>query len=164
MAKTTELEQLTEAYNKSKETHDTAQAALQQNEDLLQTLLTGVTAPSNGGGGGGYMGQLSEAQARLAQVQTREEQARNKLGMQQKELKAAQARFKEVEKEVGQGAKNLDAKKAELSKMRTGVAGTRWSLEEENKLESGLQEAKASIRQHQQVSIRLCVLHLYAGR
>ncbi|VDB87086.1 unnamed protein product [Peniophora sp. CBMAI 1063] len=145
-----ELERLTNAYNTSKEAHDTAQAALQQNEDLLQTLLTGVTAASNSGGGGGYMGQLSDAQARLAQAQTREEQARNKLSMQQKELKGAQARFKEVEKEVGQGQRNLEAKKAELVKMTTSAASLRWSADEERKLETEFQEVKESIRQNQQ--------------
>ena len=103
------------------------------------------------------MGQLSDAQTRLAQAQTTEEQTRNKLIMQQKDLKVAQARFKEVEKEVGQGQRNLEAKKSELVKLTTSVASIRWNAEEERKLESGLQEAKDSIRQNQQVCMLACI-------
>jgi structural maintenance of chromosome 2 len=62
--------------------HTATQTALATAEDLLQTLFTGLTGSSaQPCGGGGYMGQITDARAQLAQVAAKEEQAHMKLNM-----------------------------------------------------------------------------------
>jgi len=50
-------------------TNTTPPKRLSSAEELLQTLLTGLSSSGTGNsGGGGYMGQLADAKARLAQA------------------------------------------------------------------------------------------------
>ena len=73
------MEDLTASHAKVKEKQDSLQAALTSSEELLQSLLTGLSS-NNGAnaGGGGYMGQLSDARTRAAQAAAEEEQCRVK--------------------------------------------------------------------------------------
>jgi structural maintenance of chromosome 2 len=81
-AKKTQVNAVTAEYNAVKEKHTATQNSLASSEDLLQTLLTGVTGTSaQSASGGGYMGQIADARARLAQAAAEEEQTRVKLDM-----------------------------------------------------------------------------------
>jgi len=58
------------------------QTVLATAEDLLQTLLTGLAGSSaHSSGGGGYIGQIADASAGLAQVAAEDEQVHVTLDM-----------------------------------------------------------------------------------
>ena len=63
------------------------QTALATTEDLVKTILTGLAGSSaSSSGGGGYMGHIADARARLAQAAAEEELARVKLDISRPEL------------------------------------------------------------------------------
>jgi structural maintenance of chromosome 2 len=137
-------------FTRVKDEQTSAQAALTRNEELLQTLLTGVATTSNNTGGG-YMGQLADAQARLAQAETEEAQIKGKLSMHQTELKTQQARFKEVEKEVGQGVRLLEQRRGEIANIRKKLDASGWSTDKQRQKENELQGIRDEVRQLTQV-------------
>lgn len=136
---------MTKSFSSVKESHTSTQTSLNSKEELLQTLLTGLSSSSSTGGG--YMGQLADAKARLAQASAEEEQSRVKLGMSQKDLKTLEKRWKEVEKEAGEGRQKLQEKRAEVERLRKKVEASGWSSEKELQNESALRTAKAEVRQ-----------------
>lgn len=125
------------------------QESLNGKEELLQTLLTGLS--SSNSSGGGYMGQLADAKAKLAQASTEEEQNRVKLGMSQKDLKSLEKRWKEVEKEAGEGRRNLEAKNNEVDALKKAVAACGWSTEKESESDIDIRRAKTEVRQYTEV-------------
>ena len=93
--------------------------------DLLQSLLTGLSSNSiNSSGGGGYLGQLADAKARIAQGTAEEEQTRRKLSLREKELAELEVKWKKVEKEGGGGRKSLEAARKGLEVVRRKVEAT----------------------------------------
>jgi structural maintenance of chromosome 2 len=75
--KKTHVDAVTTEYDAVKAKHTTTQTALASAEDLLQMLLTGLAGTSaQSAGGRGYMGQIADARAWLAQAATEEEQTR----------------------------------------------------------------------------------------
>jgi structural maintenance of chromosome 2 len=118
----------------------------------LQTLLTGLSSSRTGNAtGGGYMGQLADAKARLAQATSEEEQCRVKLGMSERELKALAGRWKEVEREANDGKKSLEAMKAEIERFRKKIAESGWSADKDREAEIALRTAKGQFRQFTEV-------------
>ena len=147
------MEGLAASHGAVKDKHAALQATLTNAEELLQTLLTGLSSRGTSNSGGGYMGQLSEAETRLAQANAEEEQNRMKLGMSQTELKALEARWKEVEREAGEGKRNLQKMQAEVDDLKKKAAASGWSAEKEQAGEAALRAAKAEVRQLTEVSI-----------
>lgn len=143
-----------------KEKHATLQAFLTGAEELLQTLLTGLSSKSAGQSGGGYMGQLADARARLAQATAEEEQSRVKLASAEKDLKALQARWKDVEREAGEGKRNLTAMEAEVEKARQKLDRTGWNVEKEQEGEVALRDAKNEVREWTEVGLALDIVSL----
>ena len=83
---------------------------------------------------GGYMGQLAEAKARLAQAGTEAEQAKVRIGLAEKEIKEKEPRAKKAEKE-GEGAlKELASKRADVEKLRKRIEGGGWDEGKEREL------------------------------
>ncbi|OBZ73328.1 Structural maintenance of chromosomes protein 2 [Grifola frondosa] len=121
--------------------------ALSNAEELLQTLLTGLSSGTAGNTGGGYMGQLADAKARSAQASAEEEQSKVKLGMSEKELKILEARWKEVEREAGEGKRNLETMQAGIEDFKSKIKETGWSAEKDEEFEVALRNAKAQVRQ-----------------
>ena len=144
--KKAQVEELTTAHSNVKDKHTSLQTALSNSEELLQTLLTGLTSKGTSNSGGGYMGQLADAKARLAQACTEEEQTKQKLAMSQKELKTLEARWKEVEREAGEGQKRLKAMQAEVDGFRKKVAECGWSEDKGREGDAALRELKAQIQ------------------
>ena len=140
--------ELTTSRDKFKEKHTSIQAALMANEDLLQSLLTGLSNNShnNTTGGGGYLGQLADAKARLAQGIAEEEQTRRKLTLRGKELEDHEAKWKKVEIEAGDGKKSLDAARKVLEAVRKKADATGWSLEKEGQAEAEMRRVKGNVR------------------
>jgi structural maintenance of chromosome 2 len=137
------VDAVTAEYNAVKEKHTATQTALASAEDLLQTLLTGLAGSSaQSAGGGGYMGQIADARARLAQAAAEEEQARVKLDMNRRELGELERRWKAVEREAGQGERDIKKMQADVESLRKKVDATGWSAEKEQENEEALRRAK----------------------
>jgi len=145
--KRAQVAELSESYDKLKEKHTSTQTALTTNEDLLQSLLTGLSSNSSGNvGGGGYLGQLADAKARLAHAAAEEEQMRRKLTLREKELADLEVKWKKVEKEAGDGKKGLETARKELDSVRKKVDATGWNAEKDAQLEGSIREAKVNVR------------------
>jgi structural maintenance of chromosome 2 len=146
---------VTAEYNAVKEKHTATQTALASAEDLLQTLLTGLagTSTQSVGGGGGYMGQIADARARLAQAAAEEEQARVKLDMSKRELGDLEKRWKAVEREASQGERDIKKMQGEVESLRRKVDATGWSAEKEQASEEALRGAKGDAMRCTQVPV-----------
>ncbi|KAN0078383.1 RecF/RecN/SMC [Tylopilus felleus] len=142
-----QVKQLENAYQSVKTSHDAVQANLASAEELLQTLLTGVSTSNTGNTGGGYMGQIADAKARQAQAAAKEEQNRLKLSMSEKELKVLEAKWKDVEKDAHQGQQNLVRMKGELDKLKRQLADCGWSAEQQQQCDIELRTARGEVRQ-----------------
>ncbi|KAI8976364.1 condensin complex subunit SMC2 [Trametes punicea] len=139
--------ELTASHATVQEKHNGLQTALTKAEELLQTLLTGLSSNNSGNaGGGGYMGQLSDARTRAAQASAEEEQCRVKLAMAEKELKELEVRWKAVEREASEGTRQLEAMRADVEKRKKRIAETGWSSEKEQAHDAAIAEAKEAVR------------------
>ncbi|KAF8059920.1 condensin complex subunit SMC2 [Lyophyllum atratum] len=144
--KKAQLDKLNASYGTINEQHKAAQTKLSTAEELLQTLLTGLSSNKANNSGGGYMGQLAEAKGRVAQGQAEEEQSKVKLGMSEKELKTLEARWKEVEKDARNGEKEMERKKAAVEDCRIKMNKCGWNQEMEQAGDEKLRAAKAEVR------------------
>ena len=142
--KKAQVDTVTAEYNAVKEKHTTTQTALASAEDLLQTLLTGLAGNSaqSSGGGGGYMGQIADARARLAQAAAEEEQLRVRVDMSRHELADLEKRWKAVEREAGQGERDIKKMRTEVDMLHKKVDATGWTTEKEQASEEALRKAK----------------------
>ncbi|KAF5347709.1 hypothetical protein D9756_010324 [Leucocoprinus leucothites] len=148
---TAKLATITSTTNAIKEKHATLESDAFKSEELLQTLLTGLTTTSSSkylnNSGGGYMGQLAEAKALLAQGQAEEEQSRVKLDMKEKELEALRRKMKDSEREAGDSRKKLEQMRSMVEKQRQQFGRCKWSKEKEDELEARLKTLKDSVRE-----------------
>ncbi|KAG6902142.1 hypothetical protein C0995_003899 [Termitomyces sp. Mi166 len=144
--KKAQVETLNGSFEKVNEEYTASSNKLASAEELIQTLLTGLSSGKATTSGGGYMGQLAAAKGRIAQGQAEEEQAKVKLGMSEKELKTLEARWKEVERDARDGQKNLEAKKAAVEECRKKLERCGWNEEKERDGEERLRTAKAAVR------------------
>lgn len=147
---------LTTSFATFKESHTAAQQKLSSNEELLQTLITGLSnanAQNNnvGGGGGGYLGQIAAAKKRLQDASTEEESAKVRLGMVEKEFKEKDAKRKALEKEGGEGEKSLKKGKKDVEELRTQIEATGWSEEMEESEGRKAEEAREEVKRLEEV-------------
>ncbi|KAH9957622.1 hypothetical protein BC827DRAFT_1385516 [Russula dissimulans] len=144
----TRVDAVTAKYNAVKEKHTATQTALASAEDLLQTLLTGLAGTSaQSAGGGGYMGQIADTHARLAQAAVEEEQARVKLDMSKRELGELEKRWKAVEREAGQGGHDIKKTRAEVEALWKKVGRTGWNSEKERAHDEALCTVRSRLPQ-----------------
>ncbi|KAI0739697.1 condensin complex subunit SMC2 [Daedaleopsis nitida] len=142
-----QVKKLTLAHATVKEKQDALDAALNNTDSLLQSLVTGLSSSNNGANtGGGYMGQISEAEERKAHAGAEEQQAKVQLGMKEKELVELEGRYKKVEREAKDSARNLDSMRATVESFKKKISETGWSDEQEQKHENDLREAKNQVR------------------
>ncbi|PBK71761.1 condensin complex subunit SMC2 [Armillaria solidipes] len=142
-----EVEKITAEHTTVKDDHTKIQQKLTSDEELLQSLLTGLSSSNTNTNGGGYLGQIAEARARGAQARAEEEQSKITLSMQEKDLKDRQNRWKEVERDAGEGKRKIQALKAELERCRQQSERCGWNREMEETFENRLRVLKALIRQ-----------------
>jgi structural maintenance of chromosome 2 len=148
------VDAVTAEYNAVKDNHTTTQTALASAEDLLQTLLTGLAGTSaQSAGGGGYMGQIADARARLAQAAAEEEQVRVRLEMSRRELGELEKRWKAVEREAGQGERDIKRMRADVETLRKKAEATGWNAEKEHQSEEALGKAKDDVMRCTQVRV-----------
>jgi len=151
--KTTQVETLTASYSTVKDQHTANLKTLSAAEELLQTLLTGLSSSnSNAASGGGYMGQLASAKQRVAQGEAEEEQARVKLGMSEKEMKGLEGRWREREGEAKEGEKRVKEVRKAVESLRERLGKCGWDEEMERRQEEGVRAAKNEVRELADVS------------
>ncbi|KIM19352.1 hypothetical protein M408DRAFT_245167, partial [Serendipita vermifera MAFF 305830] len=143
--KTDEVAELDKAYKALKAEHEAFQQKYQSKQELLQTLQTGLADSANTSGGG-YLGQLADAQARVVQAQTEEEQLKRQASIIEKELADARSRYKKVEREAGDGAKAVEKGKQDVEKLKRTLAGMHWSEEKETQAAGALRAARDEVR------------------
>ncbi|KAJ7178719.1 condensin complex subunit SMC2 [Mycena crocata] len=146
--KKAQVEELNVSHKTVKDKHTGFSDKLTTAEELLQSLLTGLSnnKGNNTTGGGGYMGQLATARQQAAQAAAEEKQSRVKLGMSEGDLKTLEARWKIVERDAGDGRKKLEAMRVTVEGCRAKVAQCAWSEEKENANEARLKELKDQVR------------------
>lgn len=146
--KRTQVQTLSASYSTVKDQHTANQKTLSTAEELLQTLLTGLSSNNNNAAsGGGYMGQLASAKQRVAQGEAEEEQARVKLVMSQKEMKALEGRWKEVERDAKEGERKVKEVRRAVENLKERLGKCGWNEEMENRQEEGVRAAKGEIRE-----------------
>jgi structural maintenance of chromosome 2 len=146
--KKTQVEKLNASHKTVKDKHTGLTDKLATAEELLQSLLTGLSNNKDNKttGGGGYMGQLAAARQQAAQAAAEEKQSRVKLGMSEGELKTLEARWKVMERDAGDGRKKLEAMRVTVDGCRNKVGQCAWNEEKENASEGRLQELKVQVR------------------
>ncbi|KAJ6583189.1 condensin complex subunit SMC2 [Mycena sp. CBHHK59/15] len=146
--KKTQVDTLTASHKAVKDKQTALSDKVSTAEELLQSLLTGLSSnkDNKAGGGGGYMGQLATARQQAAQAAAEEQQSRVKLGMSEGELKTLEARWKVVEREAGDGRRKLEAMRTTVEGCRNKVAQCDWNEEKENAGEGHLKELKMQVR------------------
>ncbi|KZV87780.1 condensin complex subunit SMC2 [Exidia glandulosa HHB12029] len=144
--KRTNVETVQKLHAKLKQEHTAAQEKLANAEELLQTLLTGLSTASANTSGGGYLGQLADAKQRLSQAKGEEEQARRKLGVREKECAALEAKWKAVERDAAEGSKTLQKAQKELDGMKAQLQAMGLDPEEMAAKDSALAQAKERVR------------------
>lgn len=129
------------------------QSQLATSEELLQTLVTGLSSSNNASATGGYLGQLAEAKARLASAATEEEQGRMRMSMVEKELKEKEVKWKAVEKDAGEGAKTVAKGKKDVEILQKKLAATGWDSDKEDAIANQIREAREQIRTLSEVCV-----------
>lgn len=126
-------------------------------------MLTGLTGNAANNNGGGYMGQIADARARMTQAAAEENQAKVQLDMSEKELKELQARWKTVEREAEDGKKKLEAAKREAEGIQEQMRNCKWNQEKEDQLQKQLQDTQEEIRRLGAVRLSLQTLTVRVG-
>ncbi|KAG6816223.1 hypothetical protein H0H87_007594 [Tephrocybe sp. NHM501043] len=145
-AKQAQLETLNASFKTVNDQYTASADKLATAEELLQTLLTGLSSGNANTSGGGYMGQLAAAKGRIAQGQAEEEQSKVKLGMSEKELKALEARWKEVERDAREGQRSIQAKRTAVEECQKKRERCGWNEEKERASEERLKNTRAEVR------------------
>lgn len=130
-------------------------AKVASDEELLQTLLTGLTSSSSDEAAGGYMGQLAEAKARLAQAGTEADQAKMRIEHGERGLKEKEPRAKKAEKEGSGLAQELEAARVTKAELEAAISKLDWDEEEEKTLLERKTEIQGKMNQLMEVGRQL---------
>ena len=130
-----------------KSEYDASITEIAKAEELLQTLLTGLSANSSkeGEAAGGYMGQLAEAKAQVAGAGTEAEQAKITIAITEKELKEKEPRAKKALKEGEGGTQKLQGEKKKLTELKAKLAKLDWDEQKEKDLSQRRADLEESI-------------------
>lgn len=137
--KSRQLQELSQTFAQLKSDFDAANAALASQDELLQTLLTGMAskgADNEKAKQGGYMGQLSEAQERESTANSEIEQANLGIKHLEKELKTKEPQALKAKKEGSALLQELSAAKGSVSSLRDSMNDTGWNEEKEAQMHS----------------------------
>ncbi|KAH9475267.1 Structural maintenance of chromosomes protein 2 [Psilocybe cubensis] len=137
-----EVEKVSSQFTKIKDKHTEFETKLASDEELLQTLLTGLSSSNAKNKGGGYMGQLADAKARIAQAASEEQQNKVKLSMNEKELANLEKKMQAFAKEAGDNMKKLENVQAAVEGLEGKIKNCGWGAEQDRELERQLREAR----------------------
>lgn len=129
------LTKLSDTFGHLKSEYDAEVAELSRNDELLQSLLTGMASKKQSGSNqGGYMGQLAEARSTESSAGTEIKQAQLRISSLEKEIKTKEPQAKKAEKESAGLVKQLEATKDEVEKVAGALAASGWDESREKSL------------------------------
>ncbi|CAO1635759.1 unnamed protein product [Sympodiomycopsis kandeliae] len=133
--KAKELEKTSASFGSLKENYDAAVAELSKQDDLLQSLVTGMAAKSKGSGGqSGYQGQLADARAAEGNAGTEIQQSQLRITHLEKEIKQKEPQAKKAEKEAASLIKQLEAAKAAVDQLSSSLAASGYDETKEKEM------------------------------
>ncbi|KAI9882306.1 MAG: 37S ribosomal protein S9, mitochondrial [Watsoniomyces obsoletus] len=143
-----QLKQRTDTYQKLQTKYDTAKAALdketehaEKQEELLQTLQTGVA--SREGQEQGYQGQLQDAKNQLSAALTEQEQAKLKISHLEKSLKEEEPKAKKAKEQNSGLLKGLEGLRTRAKELEAELTKLGF---EENK-EAQMQQERSTLQE-----------------
>ncbi|KAI8807223.1 structural maintenance of chromosomes protein 2 [Cladochytrium replicatum] len=128
--------------------HEQAEADIKLQEDLLSTLLTGMSASASNNAS--YMDQLKDAQQRLAKSQNEQKQSVMKIKHAKSEMQRFTPKARVAEEENAELLLNLKKKVQQIEQLKINVAKFNWDEEEEKKLseeKSQMQSEVSALRE-----------------
>ena len=156
-----QLRQKTKLFEKTQQRYDKANDDLtkqseevNQKEELLQTLLTGVA--SREGQESGYQGQLHQAKTRLTAATTEQEQGKLKISHLQKRIKEEEPRAKKAKEQNSGLLKDLETLKTQAAKLESQLAklGYEPGKEEERHQEEARLQGRIRTLQNEADSLK----------
>ncbi|KAL4880429.1 RecF/RecN/SMC [Aspergillus karnatakaensis] len=135
-------------YDAAKAELDTQTAEVEQKEELLQTLQTGVA--SKEGQESGYQAQLQDARNRASTAATEQEQAKLKITHLEKRIKEEEPRAKKAKEQNLGLLKDLEGLKSQAKKLESDLSKLGFEPGREEQLyqeQSGLQKEIRELRQ-----------------
>ena len=145
--KRTIYEKLQTQYDTAKVDFDRKLAEVDEKEELLQTLQTGVA--SREGQENGYQGQLQDARNRASAASTEQEQAKLKISHLEKRIKEDEPRAKKAKEQNSSLLKDLEALKSQAKKLETNLGKTGFVAGQEEQMyqqEATLQQEIRSLQ------------------
>jgi len=141
-------EKLQAQYDTAKADMDKQTAEVEQKEELLQTLQTGVA--SREGQENGYQGQLQDARNRASAAATEQEQAKLKISHMEKRIKEDEPRAKKAKEQNSSLLKDLEGLRAQAKKLESELGKLGFDPGKEDSMyqqESSLQKQIRNIRE-----------------
>ena len=149
------LKEKRKVYDKLQAEYDAAKAELdaqtvevEQKEELLQTLQTGVA--SKEGQESGYQGQLQDARNRASNSATEQEQAKLKITHLEKRIKEEEPRAKKAKEQNSGLLKDLEGQKSQAKKLESELTRLGFEPGKEEQIyqeQTGLQRDIRDLRQ-----------------
>ena len=141
-------EKLQARYDAAKADMDKQTAEVEQKEELLQTLQTGVA--SKEGQENGYQGQLQDARNRVSAAATEQEQAKLKISHLEKRIKEDEPRAKKAKEQNSGLLKDLEGLRAQAKKLESELGKLGFEPGKEEAMyqqEASLQEQIRNLRE-----------------
>jgi len=135
-------------YDTVKAQYDEQSAEVEQKEELLQTLQTGVA--SREGQENGYQGQLQDARNRAIAATTEQEQAKLKISHLEKQIKEDEPRAKKAKEQNSGLLKDLEGLRSQAKKLEAELSKLGFESGKEdamNQRETSLQQQIRSLRE-----------------
>nr|WJN25075.1 condensin complex subunit [Farysia itapuensis] len=132
------LTKLSASFAELKAEYDAAVADLNKQDELLQTLLTGMASSSKNkageGSAGGYMGQIAAARAQESAASTEFEQAKLRIGHLDKEVKQKEPLAKKAKTDAAGLLSDLEASRSKVTQSEAQLSKLDWNDEKEKSL------------------------------
>ncbi|PGH17843.1 hypothetical protein AJ80_04666 [Polytolypa hystricis UAMH7299] len=135
-------------YDAAKAKLDSQTAEVEQKEELLQTLQTGVA--SKEGQENGYQGQLQDARNRVSAAATEQEQAKLKISHLEKRIKEEEPRAKKAKEQNSTLLKDLEGMKRQAQRLEADLAKQGFEpgkdeqmYQEESRLQKSIRELRS---------------------
>ena len=141
-------EKLQTQYDTAKSQYNKQSADVEQKEELLQTLQTGVA--SREGQENGYQGQLQDAKNRAVTATTEQEQAKLKITHLEKRIREDEPRAKKAKEQNSGLLKDLEGLRSQAKKLEAGLSKLGFEPGKEDEMgqrEASLQQQIRSLRE-----------------
>ncbi|CAD6891411.1 unnamed protein product [Tilletia controversa] len=147
-----ELEELREVFAEMKTDFDKNVASLEKEDELLQTLLTGMASKSqnsdtNGQVQGGYLGQIAAARAEEAAASTEVSQAKLRIAHLEKEIAAKRPKAEKARKDNAGLLTELEVNRKKALDLEQKLGRLNWDEDKERNATEARHHANARLVQ-----------------